>query len=368
MTARPPTSSHPAAPAPAGRSAALRHQLLDAAMQAHAAGRPAGRSAALRHQLLGLPAKALPHPHSAGLARPATLRLALRKPVPKPIPPTSSATLRIAAPGVPGLTDAAEPLPGIAPTPSSAVPQVPSALTVESVSSRTRLPDPAQIPFEAGYTVGSSETAALPSTTYYERGRWPFVTVRAGRGGQGPPVPGLRRRHRTLALDRRSPARSATAHSSPAAFLEARRLRRCPVGRLRLEVAVARLGCDHDVADLPEQAKRPHGAQQRRQALRHSSPKACAAPCAGRGQPIGGVSMACRERPRCWERLALGRGTGAARIARGIWCTTARGSASRLTHGMIQSSPRPLAVRLGRAVTASLAGGAGGTPRAGHAQ
>ena len=83
-------------PAPAGRSAALRHQLLDAAMQAHAAGRPAGRSAALRHQLLGLPAKALPHPHSAGLARPATLRLALRKPVPKPIPPTSSATLRIA--------------------------------------------------------------------------------------------------------------------------------------------------------------------------------------------------------------------------------------------------------------------------------
>ena len=132
------------------------------------------------------------------------------------------------------------------------------------------------------------------------------VTVRAGRGGQGPPVPGLRRRHRTLALDRRSPARSATAHSSPAAFLEARRLRRCPVGRLRLEVAVARLGCDHDVADLPEQAKRPHGAQQRRQALRHSSPKACAAPCAGRGQPIGGVSMACRERPRCWERLAQG--------------------------------------------------------------
>ena len=95
MTARPPTSSHPAAPA-AGRSAALRHQLLDAAMQAHAAGRPAGRSAALRHQLPGSPAKALPHPHSAGLARPATLRLALRKPVPKPIPPTSSATLRIA--------------------------------------------------------------------------------------------------------------------------------------------------------------------------------------------------------------------------------------------------------------------------------
>ena len=73
MTARPPTSSHPAAPAPAGRSAALRHQLP------------------------GSPAKALPHPHSAGLARPATLRLALRKPVPKPIPPTSSATLRIAA-------------------------------------------------------------------------------------------------------------------------------------------------------------------------------------------------------------------------------------------------------------------------------
>ena len=96
MTARPPTSSHPAAPAPAGRSAALRHQLLDAAMQAHAAGRPAGRSAALRHQLPGSPAKALPHPHSAGLARPATLRLALRKPVPKPILPTSSATLRIA--------------------------------------------------------------------------------------------------------------------------------------------------------------------------------------------------------------------------------------------------------------------------------
>ena len=62
-----------------------------------AAPAPAGRSAALRHQLRGLPAKALPHPHSAGLARPATLRLALRKPVPKPIPPTSSATLRIAA-------------------------------------------------------------------------------------------------------------------------------------------------------------------------------------------------------------------------------------------------------------------------------
>ena len=78
MTARPPTS--PAAPAPAGRSAARRHQLP------------------------GSPAKALPYHHSAELARLATLRLALRKPVPKPIPPTSSATLRIA--GSDGLWEA----------------------------------------------------------------------------------------------------------------------------------------------------------------------------------------------------------------------------------------------------------------------
>ena len=70
MTSRPPTS--PAAPAPAGRSAALRHQTP------------------------GPPARALPRHHSATLAQPATLRLALRKPAPAPIMPTGSATLRLA--------------------------------------------------------------------------------------------------------------------------------------------------------------------------------------------------------------------------------------------------------------------------------
>ena len=56
----------------------------------------AGRSAARRHQTPGPPARALPRHHSTGLARPATLRLALRKLASKPITPPRSATLRTA--------------------------------------------------------------------------------------------------------------------------------------------------------------------------------------------------------------------------------------------------------------------------------
>ena len=61
-----------------------------------AAPAPAGRSAALWRQIPGPPATALPRHRSAALARPATLRMALRKPAPTPITPTASATLRIA--------------------------------------------------------------------------------------------------------------------------------------------------------------------------------------------------------------------------------------------------------------------------------
>ena len=77
MMSRPPTS--PVAPAPVGRIAPLRRP------------NPGPRAHTLsRH-------------HTTAQARPATPRLALRKPVPTPIAPTRSATLRIAADAVGGL-------------------------------------------------------------------------------------------------------------------------------------------------------------------------------------------------------------------------------------------------------------------------
>ena len=84
---------------------------------------------------------------------------------------------------------------------------------------------------------------------------------------------------------------------------------------------------------------------------------------------VGGSRSGAAAWPASWERLAQGlrrrRGRcpdcaqDLVRSGEGI-CEPPR--------GMIQSRPRPLAVRLGREATASLPGGADGTTRAGHGQ